>query len=188
LSFAWRPSTKKYLQRQAGKALKSRGGRPKKEASQLCNTGSKTMNALATAFEPARTRNAIASNFYRQTGVQTGLEAASPHRLVAMLFDGLGDAIAQAQGAIATGQVELKGRTIGRAVRIVDEGLKGALDMQQGGSLAADLSELYSYVIRRLTEANLHSDAAALEECKRVIAPLREAWDAIAPQAAAAGR
>lgn len=144
------------------------------------------MNALVTAFAPARSRNAFASNYYHQTGVQTGMEAASPHRLVAMLFDGLADAIAQAQGAIGAGNIELKCRAIGRAVRIVDEGLKGALDMQAGGRLAADLSDLYSFVIHRLTEANLHSDDAALEECKRVIAPLREAWLAIGPQAEAA--
>ncbi|MDN3919777.1 flagellar export chaperone FliS [Roseateles violae] len=144
------------------------------------------MNALATAFEPARSRNAFASKFYHQTSVQTGLEAASPHQLVVMLFDGLVDAIAQARGAIAADNVELKCRAIGRALRIVDEGLKGALDMKAGGDLAADLSALYSFVIQRLTDANLHSDEAALEECKRVITPIREAWLAIAPQAKAA--
>lgn len=141
------------------------------------------MNAIATFFEPARTHNTMASNFYRQTGVQTGMEAASPHRLVAMLFDGLMEAMAQARGAIASGNVELKCRAIGRAVRIVDEGLKSALDLNQGGNLAADLSDLYGYVIHRLTEANLHSDVDALEDCKKVIEPLREAWLAIAPQA-----
>jgi flagellar secretion chaperone FliS len=147
------------------------------------------MNAFAnTTASPRSTQRAFASNYYRQTGVQTGMEAASPHRLVVMLFDGLMEAISQAQGAIGTDNVELKCRAIGRALRIVDEGLKGALDLQQGGSLAADLSDLYGFVIQRLTEANLHSNTAALEDCKRVIEPLREAWIAIGPQAEATGR
>lgn len=142
------------------------------------------MTALASTAMPSRSPRAFGSALYHQTSVQTGVEAASPHRLVSMLFDGLLDAIAQARGAIAAGNVELKGSTIARAVRIVDEGLKCALDLHNGGSLAADLSDLYGYVIQRLVQANLHSDDAALEECKRLIEPLRDAWLEIAPQAA----
>jgi flagellar protein FliS len=125
---------------------------------------------------------------YRQVQVHTGVEAASPHRLVVMLFDGLVESLAQASGAIAAGDVALKGRAIGRAVRIVEEGLKGALDLNGGGTLAADLQALYAYIVLRLTQANLRNDAAALDECKRLIDPVREAWNAIAPQAAPANR
>jgi len=69
-----------------------------------------------------------------------------------------------------------RNRAIGRAGRIVDEGLKASLDMQGGGALAAELNELYAYVSLRLLHANLHNDADALDECRRLIRPLREAW------------
>jgi len=121
---------------------------------------------------------------YRQVGIETAVADASPHHLVQMLFDGLVEAIAQASGAIRLGQVESKGRAIGRAVRIVDEGLKASLDLDGGGKLANDLAELYAYVTLRLTQANLRNDVRLLDECHALIQPLREAWVSIAPQVA----
>lgn len=107
---------------------------------------------------------------------------ASPHQMVTMLFDGLFESLAQARGALHVNDIEAKGRAIGRAVGIVDEGLRSALNLQQGGGLARDLHELYAYVTQRLTHANLKNDESALEECAALMAPLREAWVSIGPQ------
>ncbi|HTJ08011.1 MAG TPA: flagellar export chaperone FliS [Caldimonas sp.] len=140
-------------------------------------------------FAPAALSQSASPAFagaYRTVGVETGVPAASPHRLVTMLFDGFNEAIAQARGALRQGDVEAKGKAIGRAVRIVEEGLKAALDVEAGGPLAADLSALYRYVTVRLTEANLHNDSRALDECAALIEPVRSAWIAIDPAAAAA--
>jgi len=122
------------------------------------------------------------ASLYARIGVETGVSSASPHQLVSMLFAGFADSIAQAKGALRDGQVEAKGLAIGRAARIVDEGLKASLDMSGGGTLAADLAELYAYVTLRLTNANLHNDVHALDECLALMQPLREAWASIAPQ------
>jgi flagellar protein FliS len=122
---------------------------------------------------------------YQQVHVSSGVMGASPHGLIGMLFDGLLGALAEARGAIRSRNVAAKGKAIGRAVRIVDEGLSAALDLEQGGALAADLRALYSYVALRLTQANLHNDEAALEECVRLIEPLRSGWAAIADNAGA---
>jgi flagellar secretion chaperone FliS len=144
-----------------------------------------------TMFAPAAVHpnapNAYAS-IYRQVGVETGVAAASPHRLVTMLFDGFNDAIAQARAAMHAGHVQAKGRAIVRAARIVDEGLKAALDVDAGGTLAHNLSALYGYVAMRLTQANLHNDAAALDECVGLMEPLRTAWLAIGPDAGSAAK
>ena len=78
------------------------------------------------------------------------------------------DALAQARGALRSGQVEVKSRALGRAARIVDEGLRAALDLRDGGALAADLHALYGYLTMRLTPANLRNDEAA---ARRVPAP-----------------
>lgn len=116
---------------------------------------------------------------YHQVGVQTMVASASAHGLVALLFDGFVAAVHRAKGALQSGDVALKGQAIGHAVRIIDEGLKAALDLKAGGKLAADLSDLYAYVCLRLIQANLNSDVAALDECLALMAPLREAWQAI---------
>ena len=134
---------------------------------------------------PFAARNQRAT-LYAKVGLETDVQAASPHRLVAMLFDGLFDAMTQAGAAIQAGNVELKGRALSRAVRILDEGLRAGLDLS-AGQLATDLRELYGYVCTRLTQANLHSDLAAIEECQRLLSPVREAWTAIGQTPAAMG-
>jgi flagellar protein FliS len=134
---------------------------------------------------PFAARNQRAT-LYAKVGLETDVQAASPHRLVAMLFDGAFDAMAQATQAIQTGNVELKGRALSRAVRILDEGLRAGLDMS-AGQLAVDLRELYGYVCMRLTQANLKSDLDAIDECQRLLAPVREAWSAIGQTPAAQG-
>jgi len=129
-----------------------------------------------------------AATLYASIGVETGVSGATPHKLVAMLFDGFVEAVTQAKGALQARNIEAKGRAIGRAARIVDEGLKAGLDLTAGGTLANDLSDLYAYVTMRLTWANLHNDAAALDECLQLLQPLREAWRSIEAQAGTAPR
>lgn len=134
---------------------------------------------------PFAARNQRAT-LYAKVGLETDVQAASPHRLVAMLFDGVFDAMAQATQAIQTGNIELKGRSLTRAVRILDEGLRAGLDLS-AGQLATDLRELYGYVCMRLTHANLKSDLAAIDECQRLLSPVREAWAGISQTPAALG-
>jgi flagellar protein FliS len=133
---------------------------------------------FATAYRPLATQRSAAT--YQQMQVTTGVAGASPHGLIAMLYEGLQGAIAEARGAIARRDVPAKGRAIGRAIGIVNEGLSAALDIKAGGDLALRLDSLYRYVALRLTQANLHSDSAALEECSRLVDALQEGWAGIA--------
>ena len=122
------------------------------------------------------------TNAYRRVGIETAVSGASAHKLVSMLFDGAQDSIAQARGALQSRNTEVKGRAIARAVRIIDEGLRGALNTDAGGTLALDMRDLYNYITLRLTQANLKNDDQALAECADLIEPLRHAWRAIGPQ------
>lgn len=138
---------------------------------------------FATASHSPNPGFAAAASAYRQVGVQTGVSQASPHQLVSMLYDGLVDNVVEARGAIRFGNVETKGQAIGRAVRIVEEGLKACLDMG-AGQISIDLRDLYSYVILQLTKANRFNDEECLDEVQRLIEPVRSAWASIASQVA----
>ena len=151
------------------------------------HTGPTRMYATALPFASPAARHAL-GGLYQQVRVESKVDGASPHELVAMLFEGYMEAVAQARGALREHKLEAKGLAIGRAVRIVEEGLRGGLDLRAGGALARDLDELYSYLSMRLTLANLRNDDNALDECQRLMRPLHEAWLAIADQAAAARR
>jgi flagellar protein FliS len=139
---------------------------------------------FASAAFSAPTKRQLGA--YQQVHVTTGVDGASPHRLVEMLFEGLMDSFAQARGAMRSGNIQAKGEAIGRAVRIIEEGLKAGLNLNEGGRLAEDLRDLYVYVTVRLTHANRHNDEAAIAECARLIEPLSKAWSAIGQQQAAA--
>jgi flagellar protein FliS len=115
---------------------------------------------------------------YQQTRVQGGVEGADRHRLTAMLFDGAIERINQACGHVRRGDVAGKGEAISRAVAIVGQ-LRSDLDHQAGGELSGRLDALYEYVTRRLLHGQLHDDVAALEECVRVLVPLRDGWAGI---------
>ena len=134
------------------------------------------------AFRP--TSAAQHCGLYQQVHLDSQVHGdASPHQMVTMLFDGLFESLAQARGALRANDIAAKGRAIGRAVRIVDEGLRSALNLQQGGALARDLHDLYAYITARLTHANLKNDEGAIEECAALMTPVREAWASIRVQA-----
>lgn len=125
------------------------------------------------------------ANAYQQIGLETATTNATPHKLIELLFEGFADAVARARGALLGRQIEAKGRAIGHAARIVEEGLKAGLNQKDGGRIAADLDALYAYIGVRLTYANLHNDLEALDECARLMEPVRSAWAAIGPQVTA---
>lgn len=137
---------------------------------------------LSTASFSSFGRASALANAYARVGIETKVNVASAHQLIQLLFDGFIDSVMQARAALRMKQIEAKGKAITKAVRIIDEGLKAGLNLKEGGRLAEDLDALYAYVTVRLTAANLRNDESALDECTRLIQPLREAWASIGPQ------
>ncbi|MEJ8825687.1 flagellar export chaperone FliS [Variovorax humicola] len=123
-----------------------------------------------------------AANAYRTVGVQSSVDGADPHQLVVLLFDGLQQALQAARGALQRGDVAAKGLQVMRALRFLEEGLKGGLDDERGGELAARLRALYDYCIERITLANVRNDGDLLAEVAALIAPVAESWQAIGPR------
>lgn len=120
------------------------------------------------------------SNAYHVVGVETGVMAADPHKLVLMLYDGALLAITMAKQAMKTGKISEKGEEISRAIEIVTNGLKASLDAQAGGEIAARLDALYDYMCNRLLQANLTNNPAILEEVSALLQELKSAWEEIA--------
>lgn len=127
--------------------------------------------------------SARAASAYRTLSIQGGVEGASPHQLVSMLFDGVLQSINAARGALARGDVPAKGQGIGRAVNVLEDGLKASLNDAEGGEVAANLRKLYDYCVARLTYANLRNDDAALAEVAALIQPVAQGWKLMGEQA-----
>ena len=103
-----------------------------------------------------------------------------------LLFEELLQSLSAARGALARQQIAEKGAAIGKAVRILDEGLRAGLNLKQGGELAGNLDRLYEYCIAQLTRANARNDDALLLEVRTLVEPLALAWQQIKPGASTA--
>ena len=124
--------------------------------------------------------NLQALSQYQQVGVETSLTDASPYEVIRLLMEGALERIVRAKGALGRGDIVLKAKLLPQAVRII-ESLSVHLDKERGGELADNLEALYSYMIRRLVEANAFNNAAALDEVMGLLGEIKAGWDAIAP-------
>lgn len=107
----------------------------------------------------------------------------SPHQAVALLLQGALDRLSSAKGCMARGETAEKGSAIGQALSIIDA-LRSSLDLARGGEIARNLDDLYDYMQRRLLQANLYNQAAALDEAAGLLGKIQSAWSAIAPNVA----
>lgn len=126
------------------------------------------------------------ANAYANIGVETGVIAASPHKLITMLFDGALVAIALGKKSMGEGNIKDKGESITKAILIIDNGLRASLNKEVGGELALNLDSLYEYMSRRLFEANATNNPAILDEIHGLLDDIRSAWEQIGPNTAQA--
>ncbi|MEH6470249.1 MAG: flagellar export chaperone FliS [Halopseudomonas sp.] len=116
-----------------------------------------------------------ALNQYKAVGVDAAVHEASPHQLIIMLFDGALTAIVRAKGLIGQKDMAGKGEQINKASRILVH-LKGSLDLEKGGEVAANLDPLYDYMIQRLAIANSELDVVALDEVSKLLGEVKAGW------------
>jgi len=123
------------------------------------------------------------ANAYENIGVETGVVAASPHKLITMLFDGALVAIAMSGKYMKAGDIKNKGESITKAILIIESGLRASLNKSVGGEIALNLDALYEYMARRLFTANVENSAEILEEVHGLLDGLRDAWESIGSEA-----
>jgi flagellar secretion chaperone FliS len=123
---------------------------------------------------------------YRHVGVASDVAQANPHQLVTLLFDGAIAAVLQARHAIEQGDLETKISTISRGMRIIDEGLKAAVESRGDVALGDNLRALYDHMLQRMLLANVRNADEPLAEVAKLLADLRSTWAEIAPAPAAA--
>ncbi len=115
---------------------------------------------------------------YNKVSVSSGVESASPHRLIQMLMLGALEKIHTAKGHMARGEVSAKGGNISWAISIID-GLRASLDLNSGGEIAQNLDDLYDYMTRRLARANIEDDADILDEVASLLSSIKLSWDEV---------
>jgi flagellar protein FliS len=123
-----------------------------------------------------------AAHVYANLGLETGVVAASPHRLIVMLYEGAELAVRMAIKHMNEGDISKKSAAISKASTIILEGLHAALDSKQGGEIALQLDSLYAYMNQRLMLAHIKNQVAPLEEVLGLLRELHGAWEQIGAQ------
>ena len=112
-----------------------------------------------------------ASREYLRNVVMT----ASPEQLHLMLLDGAIRFATQGRAAIVAGNIDAMFTALERAQRIVLE-LSSGLRREVDPLLVDRMAALYTFIFRRLTEANLHRDTQAADDALRILRHQRETW------------
>ncbi|WP_144209964.1 flagellar export chaperone FliS [Shewanella donghaensis] len=115
---------------------------------------------------------------YRKVSLDSEIAVASPHRIIQMMFDGALLRLAQSRYAIENNDLASKGIFINKAIGIIN-GLNGSLNMDVQDSVASNLSDLYDFMLRRVSEANMNNDVAAIDDVTSILRTIKEGWDAI---------
>ncbi|WP_410498783.1 flagellar export chaperone FliS [Chitinibacter sp. S2-10] len=126
--------------------------------------------------------NRKALDAYGSVSLEHQIESASPHALVVMLFDGAIKSINLAKFHIQQGRIADKGMAVSKAISIIEDGLRASLEKGEGNELAENLDALYEYAAHQLLWANLHNDAAVLDEIGNLMNDLRASWLSIKPE------
>ena len=113
---------------------------------------------------------------YSQVGLETGINSASPHGLIVMLYDGAIEAIRKSKIYLEMGDIEMKAKSVDKALRIITDGLTTSLDVNAGGALAQQLLALYDYIGKELILANVQNNPERMDACIGLLEDLRGAW------------
>ena len=115
---------------------------------------------------------------YRNVDVSSRLEGASPHRLVAILFEELLKAIEAAQAALRMGEAGRRAERQARALSIL-HALEASLDHEKGGEIATSLAAIYREARRLINLAARDNSAEPMEQARAMLADIASAWEVI---------
>lgn len=104
---------------------------------------------------------------------------ASPAMLVVMLYDKAIISLRAAIRAIEDGEIETRWRNNNRAIEIISH-LWSTLDMERGGEIAQNLSQLFAFMLNRLTQVDIRNDPKPAEEVIALLQPLHDSWKELA--------
>jgi flagellar protein FliS len=122
-----------------------------------------------------------AAQVYRQRAVET----ATPVGRVVLLYGAAIGSVRRAIDAIAAADVEKRVSEMNHVLAVLAE-LQGTLDFERGGEVARSLDRFYEAMRTRALQGSMCSSAETLELLATQLHQMREAWQIVDRETAAA--
>ena len=113
-----------------------------------------------------------------ETYQEVAITTQNRGRLIVLLHDGAIKFLKLAMRGLDQQDMETKNLYIQKALAIIDE-LNNVLDMEAGGEVAVNLRQLYIFMNRHLTMANIKKDPQKIDEVIKLLEELNQGWKAI---------
>jgi len=113
--------------------------------------------------------------------LQAEVLSADPLKLVQLLYRGAIDNVVTARRHLAAGEIRQRSKNITKAWEILLELIR-SLDHSQGGDLSKNLASLYTYMQKRLMEANSQQSDRQLQEVEILLTTLLDGWQQVTAQ------
>jgi len=108
---------------------------------------------------------------------ETDLQTMSKEKLIVLLYRKMLEHLDVAAKVAASDRVEMS-RRLSLTQRIVSE-LRGALDHDLGGDIAANLDSIYDFVFIEILSMQVDRNPAHSANCQQALQPLLNAWSEI---------
>lgn len=123
-------------------------------------------------------------NAYKQN---VGNAIISKEQLLLKLYTGSLNFLKLARRGMEEGNPRIKGENITKVLNIITE-LDCALDINKGGEMAENLSNLYRHILYSLVNANLKDDIETLDNVSNLILEIKSGFEEVLNQTEAESR
>lgn len=115
---------------------------------------------------------------YRNIENNSRVEGASPHKLIAILFEEVLRAIDGTKLAMERGDIPRQADRQARALSIL-QALDASLDMERGGEVAANLSKIYREGRRLIASGTREKRQDMIQLARDMLGEIATAWEQI---------
>jgi flagellar protein FliS len=117
---------------------------------------------------------------YAENNTHTSVFSADSGQIIILVYDRIFDHLKVAKLALENGQYAIEPFT--KAHDLIQQGLLACLDYENGGDVAQSLGAVYEWSLREILNARLAKSPEKVQDVLDVLAPLYEAWLALAPK------
>jgi len=114
-------------------------------------------------------------NPYARQYAKVQANTVSQEQLLIMLYEGAVRFLGQAREELEAGRLPTGKTALSKGMAIIAE-LQNTLDREAGWDGAEDLFDLYDYMMRSLTEANISGNLVHIDEVRSMMSDLCDTW------------